>query len=138
MKPVLLAILDGFGIRETEVGNAVKLANKPNFDYLWEEYPHSTLDASGEPVGLHDGQMGNSEVGHMNIGAGRLVYQPQELINANIKSGEFFHNEEILKVMNHTKENKSKLHLMGLISDGGVHSHIDHLIALLEMCKQEK
>lgn len=138
MKPVLLAILDGFGIRETVAGNAVKLAHKPNFDYLWNEYPHSTLDASGEPVGLPDGQMGNSEVGHMNIGAGRLVYQPQELINANIRSGELFHNEEILKVINHSKENHSKLHIMGLISDGGVHSHIEHLMAILDMCKQEK
>ena len=95
MKPVLLAILDGFGIREERDGNAVKLAKKPNFDFLWETYPHSTLDASGEPVGLPKGQMGNSEVGHMNIGAGRLVYQPQELINSKIKDGSFLENQEI-------------------------------------------
>lgn len=138
MKPVLLAILDGFGIREERDGNAVKLAKKPNFDFLWETYPHSTLDASGEPVGLPRGQMGNSEVGHMNIGAGRVVYQPQELINTSIRSKEFFDNKEILKVINHSKKNNSKLHILGLISDGGVHSHIDHLMAILDICKQNE
>lgn len=136
MKPVLLAILDGFGLGEETKGNAVKLASIPNFDYLWNSYPHTTLDASGKKVGLPEGQMGNSEVGHMNIGAGRVVYQPQELINVNIENEEFFQNKEILKVIDHTKENNSKLHIMGLISDGGVHSHIDHLLALLDMCKQ--
>lgn len=136
MKPVLLAILDGFGLREETKGNAVKLARKPNFDYLWNHYPHTTLEASGKAVGLPEGQMGNSEVGHMNIGAGRLVYQPQELINVNIETGEFFHNQEILKVIEHVKTNHSKLHIMGLISDGGVHSHINHLMAILDMCKQ--
>ncbi len=135
MKPVLLAILDGFGLREEKSGNAVKLASKPNFDFLWENYPHSTLDASGEPVGLPKGQMGNSEVGHMNIGAGRLVYQPQELINSKIKDGSFLENQEIHTVINHTKSHNSKLHIMGLISDGGVHSHIDHLMAILDLCK---
>ena len=138
MKPILLTILDGFGLREETKGNAVKLAEKPNFDYLWNKYPHSTLVASGEQVGLPHGQMGNSEVGHMNIGAGRLVYQPQELINASIRSKEFYHNEEILKVINHTKKENSKLHIMGLLSDGGVHSHIDHLLAILDMCKQNE
>jgi len=138
MKPILLAILDGFGIRDERKGNAVKLANKPNLDKLWTIYPHSTLDASGEKVGLPKNQMGNSEVGHTNIGAGRLVYQPQELISASIRSGDFFKREEILKVIDHAKENHSKLHVMGLISDGGVHSHISHLMALLEMCKQNQ
>ena len=138
MKPILLTILDGFGLREETKGNAVKLAEKPNFDYLWNKYPHSTLVASGEQVGLPHGQMGNSEVGHMNIGAGRLVYQPQELINTSIRSKEFYHNEEILKVINHTKKENSKLHIMGLLSDGGVHSHIDHLLAILDMCKQNE
>lgn len=136
MKPVLLTIIDGFGLREETKGNAVKLAHKPNFDYLWNNYPHSTLIASGEEVGLPKGQMGNSEVGHMNIGAGRLVYQPQELINASIRNKSFYQNEEILKVINHTKQNSSKLHILGLVSDGGVHSHINHLLALLDMCKQ--
>lgn len=136
MKPVLLAILDGFGLREEKKGNAIKLANKPNFDYLWNHYPHTTLDASGKEVGLPNGQMGNSEVGHMNIGAGRLVYQPQELIDINIETGKFFHNQKILSVIEHVKQNHSKLHIMGLISDGGVHSHIDHLMAILDMCKK--
>lgn len=136
MRPVLLAILDGFGLREEVKGNAIELAKKPNFDYLWNTYPHTTLDASGKEVGLPKGQMGNSEVGHMNIGAGRLVYQPQELININIETGEFFHNSEILKVIEHVKVNQSKLHIMGLISDGGVHSHINHLLAILDMCQQ--
>lgn len=138
MRPVLLAILDGFGLRDEKKGNAVKLASKPNFDYLWNSYPHTTLNASGKEVGLPNGQMGNSEVGHMNIGAGRLVYQPQELINEKIENKEFFNNKEILKIINHSKENHSKLHIMGLISDGGVHSHINHLMAILDMCKQNK
>ena len=136
MRPVLLTIIDGFGIRDETKGNAVKLASKPNYDYLMNKYPHSTLEASGEAVGLPAGQMGNSEVGHMNIGAGRLVYQPQELINSSIRSKDFFHNEEILKVINYVKKEESKLHIMGLVSDGGVHSHINHLLALLDMCKQ--
>ncbi len=133
-QPLLLTILDGYGLRDNEHGNAVKLANNKMFNYLWENYPHTTLEASGRQVGLPEGQMGNSEVGHTNIGAGRLVYQPLELINKEIRERTFFSNPEILKVINHTKENNSKLHIMGLISDGGVHSHIDHLLALLEMC----
>ena len=136
-QPTILAILDGYGLREEEHGNAVKLANNPNFEMLWNNYPHSQLDASGQAVGLPKGQMGNSDVGHMNIGAGRIVYQALELINKSIEDKDFFTNEELLKVINHTKENNSKLHLMGLISDGGVHSHINHLMAALELCKKE-
>ncbi len=136
-KPIVLAILDGYGLREETHGNAVKLAKNPVFTDLWNTYPHTTLTASGQLVGLPKGQMGNSEVGHMNIGAGRIVYQPLELINKSIEDKEFFQNEEIKKVMHHVKENDSKLHLMGLISDGGVHSHINHLLALLDMCKLE-
>ena len=136
-KPVVLTILDGYGLREETHGNAVKLANNEIFNLLWDNYPHTELEASGQLVGLPKGQMGNSEVGHMNIGAGRIVYQPLELINKSIEDKEFFQNEELLKVMNHVKENNSKLHLMGLISDGGVHSHIDHLMALLDMCKEQ-
>ena len=136
-KPIVLAILDGYGLREETHGNAVALAKNPIFTELWNTYPHTTLTASGQPVGLPKGQMGNSEVGHMNIGAGRIVYQPLELINKSIEDKEFFQNEEIKKVMHHVKENDSKLHLMGLISDGGVHSHINHLLALLDMCKLE-
>ena len=137
-KPIVLAILDGYGLREEEHGNAVKLANNPVFNNLWNTYPHTQLTASGQLVGLPKGQMGNSEVGHMNIGAGRIVYQPLELINKSIEDKEFFQNEEIKNVMRHVKENASKLHLMGLVSDGGVHSHINHLLALLDMCKQEQ
>ena len=136
-KPVVLTILDGYGLREETHGNAVKLANNEIFNLLWDNYPHTELEASGQLVGLPKGQMGNSEVGHMNIGAGRIVYQPLELINKSIEDKELFKNEELLKVMNHVKENNSKLHLMGLISDGGVHSHIDHLMALLDMCKEQ-
>lgn len=136
-KPIVLTILDGYGLREENHGNAVALANNPVFTELWNTYPHTTLTASGQLVGLPKGQMGNSEVGHMNIGAGRIVYQPLELINKSIEDKEFFQNEEIKKLMRHVKENDSKLHLMGLISDGGVHSHINHLLALLDMCKLE-
>ncbi len=136
-QPVILCILDGCGLRNETEGNAFKNANKPTFDYLVSNYPHTILEASGKLVGLPDCQMGNSEVGHMNIGAGRIVYQPQELINNSIESKEFFKNENILKVINHTKENNSKLHIMGLISDGGIHSHVDHLLALVDMCAKE-
>ncbi len=138
MKPLVLCIMDGVGYRKEKHGNAVLQANTPNLDYLIKEYPHSLLEASGTLVGLPDGQMGNSEVGHMNIGAGRIIYQPLELINNSIKDKTFFNNEEILKLFNHVKTNHSKLHIMGLISDGGVHSHINHLMALLDMCKQNK
>ena len=137
MKPVVLCILDGVGMRDEVHGNAVKQANMPNFNMLWEKYPHTLLEASGELVGLPKGQMGNSEVGHMNIGAGRIVYQPLQLINEKIKSGEFFSNEKFLDVINHVKRNNTKLHLCGLASDGGIHSHINHLFALLDLCKKE-
>jgi len=136
-KTLLLCILDGCGLREETKGNAFKNANKPTFDYLEKNYPHTTLEASGKLVGLPKGQMGNSEVGHMNIGAGRVVYQPQELINRSIESKEFFNNENINKIIEHTKINNSKLHIMGLISDGGIHSRIEHLLALVDMCKQK-
>ena len=135
-KPLILTILDGCGIRENPDGNAFKNANKPTFDYLWENYPHSLLEASGTYVGLPYMQMGNSEVGHTNIGAGRVVYQNLELINRSIKDKSFFENPQILNVINHVKENNSKLHIMGLLSDGGVHSHINHLFALVELAKK--
>lgn len=137
MKPVVLTILDGFGLREERCGNAVLQANTPNFDYLWDHYPHSQLIASGEEVGLPHGQMGNSEVGHLNIGGGRIVYQPLEMISKSIRDGDFFDNLELKKVMNHVRGNKSKLHIFGLLSDGGIHSHISHIFALLEMAKRE-
>lgn len=133
--PVALVILDGFGLRDEVQGNAVALANKPNYDHLWNEYPHTTLTASGEAVGLPDGQMGNSEVGHLNIGAGRIVYQNLTRINKSIGEAEFFKNEALLRAIAHAKENNSALHLMGLLSDGGVHSHYEHLFALLQLAK---
>lgn len=136
-KPVMLMILDGFGIAEASEGNAVSLAKKPNFDRLMKEYPHSMLEASGMAVGLPEGQMGNSEVGHLNIGAGRIVYQELTRITKSIADGEFFENEELLKAMKNAKENNTALHLMGLLSDGGVHSHINHLKGLLEFAKKE-
>lgn len=138
MKPLLLCILDGVGYRKEAYGNAFNMANKPNIDYLFNNYPHSLLKASEEEVGLPKGQMGNSEVGHMNIGAGRVVYQPLQLINKLIEDKTFFENENILEVINHVKKNNSKLHLLGLLSDGGIHSHINHLFALLDMAKQNE
>ena len=136
-KPVMLMILDGFGIAPKSEGNAVGLAKKPNFDRLMKEYPHSHLKASGMAVGLPEGQMGNSEVGHLNIGAGRIVYQELTRITKSIEDKEFFKNEALLKAMKNAKENNTSLHLMGLLSNGGVHSHIDHLKGLLQFAKQE-
>lgn len=136
-KPVALIILDGFGWREDTVCNAVSQANKPNFDRYWSNYPHTLLTASGEAVGLPEGQMGNSEVGHLNIGAGRIVYQDLTRISKSIRDGDFYDNETILGAIRHAKDNKKKLHLYGLLSDGGVHSHIEHLFALLELAKKE-
>ena len=136
-QPLVLCILDGCGLREETNGNAFKNANKPNYDKLINEYPNTILEASGQLVGLPKGQMGNSEVGHMNIGAGRIVYQPLELINHAIETESFYKNENILKVIQHSQNNNSKLHIMGLISDGGIHSHINHLLALVDMCKKE-
>lgn len=136
--PVALVILDGFGIREKELGNAIKSAHMPNYNKLINKYPHSQIEASGMAVGLPEGQMGNSEVGHLNIGAGRIVYQELTRISKEIKEGDFFKNQNILGAINHVKANKKKLHLLGLVSDGGVHSHIEHLFALLEMAKQNE
>ncbi|PAQ13569.1 phosphoglycerate mutase (2,3-diphosphoglycerate-independent) [Bacillaceae bacterium SAOS 7] len=135
--PVALIILDGFGCRGETAGNAVAQAKKSNFDRYWEQYPHTTLTASGEAVGLPNGQMGNSEVGHLNIGAGRIVYQNLTRINVAIREGEFFQNEKFLQAIEHAKKHDSALHLFGLLSDGGVHSHNDHLFALLKLAAQE-
>ncbi|MED4164423.1 2,3-bisphosphoglycerate-independent phosphoglycerate mutase, partial [Halalkalibacterium halodurans] len=137
-KPVALIILDGFAMRDEAKGNAVAQANKPNFDRYWNQYPHALLKADGEAVGLPEGQMGNSEVGHLNIGAGRIVYQSLTRVNLSIREGEFFENETFLNAMNHVKEKGSSLHIYGLVSDGGIHSHINHLYALLELAKREQ
>ncbi len=135
-KPIMIMILDGFGLREEEEYNAYKLANTPFIDSLFKKYPWSKLEASGLSVGLPEGQMGNSEVGHMNIGAGRIVYQDFTRINKAIEDGSFFKNEVLLNAINTAKNNNSKIHLLGLLSDGGVHSHINHLFAILKMIKQ--
>ena len=135
-RPLALIILDGFGYNPGEYGNAVKTANTPNLDRLFAEYPHTLIGASGMDVGLPDGQMGNSEVGHTNIGAGRIVYQELTRITKSIRDGDFFQNEALLGAMENCKKNGSALHLMGLVSDGGVHSHNQHLYGLLELAKK--
>ncbi|MFJ8100289.1 2,3-bisphosphoglycerate-independent phosphoglycerate mutase [Lysinibacillus sp. NPDC096212] len=136
-KPVALIILDGFAFRDETFGNAVAQANKPNFDRFWNEFSHSTLTAAGEAVGLPEGQMGNSEVGHLNIGAGRIVYQSLTRLNKSIREGDFFTNKAFLDAIAHAKAHQSKLHIMGLLSDGGVHSHYEHMFALLKLAKQQ-
>ncbi|PRX28648.1 phosphoglycerate mutase [Orenia metallireducens] len=136
-KPLALVILDGFGVNEKEEANAIQAANTPNFDRLWAEYPHTLVQAAGEAVGLPDGQMGNSEVGHLNLGAGRIVYQDLTRVTKSIKDGDFFENEVLLDAINKAKANDSALHLLGLLSDGGVHSHNQHLYGLLELAKKE-
>ncbi|MEI4770465.1 2,3-bisphosphoglycerate-independent phosphoglycerate mutase [Psychrobacillus sp. FJAT-51614] len=135
--PVALIILDGFGLRHESYGNAVAQANKPNYDRYWADYPNATLTASGEAVGLPDGQMGNSEVGHLNIGAGRIVYQNLTRIHKSIRDGAFFLEPKLLGAIEHVKQTGGKLHLMGLLSDGGVHSHYSHLFALLKLAKSQ-
>lgn len=134
-KPTMLMILDGFGLNEESYGNAIALAHKPNLDDIFARYPGTKLEASGTAVGLPQGQMGNSEVGHLNIGAGRIVYQDLSLISNAIDDGTFFENKVLMSAMDSALINNKALHLLGLLSDGGVHSHIDHLKALLKMAK---
>ena len=134
--PTTLIIMDGYGLRETEAGNAVKGARTPHLDQYWAENPHTTLSASGLDVGLPEGQMGNSEVGHTNIGAGRVVFQDLPRITLDIQKGGFFANPAYVAAMDACKEKGTALHLYGLLSDGGVHSHIEHLFAMLRMAKE--
>ncbi|MEW6275694.1 MAG: 2,3-bisphosphoglycerate-independent phosphoglycerate mutase, partial [Bacillota bacterium] len=134
--PLVLVILDGWGLSPKIEGNAIAQARKPNMDYFVKNYPHTVLSTSGEDVGLPAGQMGNSEVGHLNIGAGRIVYQEFTRITKAIRDGTFFVNEELLAAVRYVQEHGSALHLMGLLSDGGVHSHISHLFALLELASR--
>ncbi|MCY0874881.1 MAG: 2,3-bisphosphoglycerate-independent phosphoglycerate mutase [Firmicutes bacterium] len=136
-KPLALIILDGFGLRSDTVGNAVAAAYKPNYDRYRTTYPFTTLLASGEAVGLPEGQMGNSEVGHLNLGAGRVVYQDLTRIGKSIREGDFFENKTFLGAAEHVKASGKKLHLYGLLSDGGVHSHISHVLALLDFAKAQ-
>ena len=131
-----LIIMDGFGINPAHEGNAIYQQGTPNLDALMAKYPTTQLGASGMDVGLPDGQMGNSEVGHLNIGAGRIVYQELTRITKDIQDGVFFEKKPLVKAMDIAKETGKAVHLMGLLSDGGVHSHNTHLYALLEMCKQ--
>ncbi len=135
-RPVMLIIMDGYGIDKASNTNAVSLAKKPNLDRLFSEYPTSTIEASGEAVGLPEGQMGNSEVGHMNLGAGRIVYQSLTRINVAIKDNSFYQNEAILNAIKNAKENNKKFHILGLCSIGGVHSHVDHIKAIAKMAKE--
>lgn len=133
-RPAMLMILDGFGWRENTHGNAIAEAKTPNLDKFFSTYPFMTLNASGEDVGLPNGQIGNSEVGHLNIGAGNVVLQDLPRINKSIEDGDFFKNEALLDAMSNASSGHA-LHIMGLLSDGGVHSHINHLISLLDMAK---
>ena len=136
-KPTVLMILDGYGLNESEKGNAVAEAKTPVMDQLMKEYPFVKGNASGMAVGLPEGQMGNSEVGHLNMGAGRIVYQDLTKINKAIQDGDFFENKALLSACENVKANDSSLHLMGLVSDGGVHSHIEHIYGLLELAKRQ-
>ncbi|NQU99460.1 MAG: 2,3-bisphosphoglycerate-independent phosphoglycerate mutase [Parcubacteria group bacterium] len=138
IKPTTLIVLDGFGIAPQHKGNAVARAKKPFFDSLIKDYPHALLQASGEEVGLPKFEFGNSEVGHMNLGSGRVMYQELPKIDKTIQDESFFSNKTLLGAIKHVKDNNSSLHLMGLVSSGGVHSHIRHLYALLELAKKEK
>ena len=136
-KPAVLIIMDGYGIAPKSEGNAVTTADKPNLDKIFSENPYTTIGASGMAVGLPDGQMGNSEVGHTNMGAGRIVYQDLTRITKSIQDGDFYENEVLLDAMENVKKNNSALHIMGLLSDGGVHSFNGHLYALLELAKKQ-
>ncbi|MDP2842306.1 MAG: 2,3-bisphosphoglycerate-independent phosphoglycerate mutase, partial [Acetobacterium sp.] len=136
-RPTVLLIMDGYGETSEIKGNAIAAAHKPNLDQIFKIFPHTTLGASGPDVGLPKGQMGNSEVGHLNIGAGRIVYQELTKITKEIEEGSFFANQVLIGAMDHSISQGSSLHLMGLLSDGGVHSHIEHLFALLDMAKSK-
>ncbi|MFA5289936.1 MAG: 2,3-bisphosphoglycerate-independent phosphoglycerate mutase [Candidatus Izemoplasmatales bacterium] len=134
-KPIVLMVLDGFAFGDRGPGDAFHMARKPHLDLLFEEFPWTYLEASGEAVGLPEGQMGNSEVGHMNLGAGRIVYQSLTRVNVAIKDGSFLQNPAYLQAFEHVKKHQSKLHVFGLLSDGGVHSHIRHIKVLIQMAK---
>ena len=136
-KPYVLLIMDGFGLNDNPKANAVAQANTPVLDGLVKQYPFVKGAASGLAVGLPDGQMGNSEVGHMNMGAGRIVYQELTRITKSIEDGDFFKNEELVGAFENARKNGKSVHLWGLLSDGGVHSHNTHLYALLEMAKRQ-
>ncbi|OQP50913.1 phosphoglycerate mutase (2,3-diphosphoglycerate-independent) [Niastella yeongjuensis] len=133
----ILVIMDGWGLGKVKSSDAIQNAKTPFVSSLYAKYPNTTLTTCGELVGLPDGQMGNSEVGHLNLGAGRIVYQELQRINVAVRDGSFFKNEHLLKAIRYSKENNKPLHLIGLVSDGGVHSHTNHLKAIITLCKQE-
>ncbi len=137
-KKCILVIMDGWGLGTVSDSDAIQHANVPFVSSLYKKYPHTTLTTCGELVGLPDGQMGNSEVGHLNLGAGRIVYQELQRINVAIREGEFQENKTLLSALHYAKKNQKKLHLIGLVSDGGVHSHINHVKAIVDLCKKEK
>ena len=138
VSPVILVILDGWGHRQDANDNAIALAKTPVMDSLWEAYPHTLIHTSGKDVGLPDGQMGNSEVGHLNLGAGRIV--PQELVRISdaVEDGSLYHNSALLEICEEVQSRQGKLHLIGLCSEGGVHSHLDHLFGLLDFAKSQE
>ncbi len=136
--PHVLMILDGFGYRADPRDNAIASANTPNLDAIYQRYPHGLISGSGEDVGLPDGQFGNSEVGHMNLGAGRILYQDSTRIHKEIRDGEFFQNQVFIQAIQQANSNHGDVHIMGLLSDGGVHSHQDHLVAMCEMALQQQ
>jgi 2,3-bisphosphoglycerate-independent phosphoglycerate mutase len=138
MKKTILVIMDGIGLRKVRDGNAVALARKPNLDMLMQTYPHTQLLASEEAVGLPKGQMGNSEVGHLNIGAGRIVYTGLSLINKDLQTQSFFKNKAFLAAIDHVKKHHSKLHIMGLASFGGVHSNLTHILGLFKLANTKQ
>ncbi|HTD20757.1 MAG TPA: 2,3-bisphosphoglycerate-independent phosphoglycerate mutase, partial [Ktedonobacteraceae bacterium] len=132
-RPFVLVILDGWGINPRKEGNAIAMSRTPNIDKLAREWPHTAVRTSGEAVGLPEGQMGNSEVGHQNIGAGKRVLQDYTRVNESIRDGSFFQNPALLKAVEHVKKNASQLHMCGLLGNGGVHAHESHLEALLRL-----
>ena len=137
MKKVILVIMDGWGLGKVAASDAIQHSNVPFVTSLYKKYPHTTVVTCGEAVGLPEGQMGNSEVGHLNLGAGRIVYQELQRINVAIRDGEFQKNPVLLEAIRSAKASGKALHLLGLVSDGGVHSHTSHLKALVSLCKQE-
>src|SRR5215831_10711959 len=136
-KKVILIIMDGWGLGKVASSDAIQHAKTPFVSSLYKQYPNTTLTTCGEAVGLPEGQMGNSEVGHLNLGAGRIVYQELQRINVAVRDGSFASNEHLLRSVRLAKKNQKPLHLIGLVSDGGVHSHINHLKAIVDVCKKE-
>src|SRR5687768_1093166 len=136
-RKVILIIMDGWGLGKIKAADAIQNAKVPFVQSLYNQYPNTTLTTCGEAVGLPEGQMGNSEVGHLNLGAGRVVYQELQRINVAVRDGSFFNNDVLLRAIRCSKEKNRPLHLLGLVSDGGVHSHTEHLKAITTLCASE-